>query len=199
LTVIQLRKLDPAHVRTFLALAEGIARRNGNRRGVGRPIALITDDVRFYNTHLHHGRKVTQRAGLFGQYNIIPSGTLIYIAPNLPAIEQAETLAHEVAHHHTVGSHGTSWRRMYAMLLVALAQAFSRRIRHDTRHVACVVRYVTPQRDNSPGGYWYKNQSTRELRDQAERKAIEQMTAASLKARKWLAVAAQPALHVYST
>lgn len=148
-TTIKLADLDQFKVRALIAASAPVAKWNRNKHHA-KPLRVVTDEINIYNmAGGPFSRPLSPRTKLFGQYN--RRGACIWLAPRPVLADKIQTLAHELAHHYTTASHDSSWRRMYAMMLALSAQIFAGQAHADLNGqiIACVRRYVRPERDMS--------------------------------------------------
>lgn len=126
---------DETHIREAIALAQRVAKWNGNRKGVAEVIDVVTDslDVVYQYPIKRHPQ---DHANLGCTYyhscwhpetRTMKRHAVIYVAPDKHAsdFDRVRTFVHEVAHTLTQGSHGFTFRRMYSMLMAVLPRIFS--------------------------------------------------------------------------
>jgi hypothetical protein len=107
---------------TFLDVAHRVLERNRNRRGVSI-IKCITDDLdTVYEYPVKKGKTDTTNLGTCFYFTYWKPETREYVRSAVIHLDTqrtgvATTFAHEVAHSMTTGTHGYTWRRMFALLL----------------------------------------------------------------------------------
>ena len=121
-------------VHELISYARRIVEANGNRRGVCK-ISCVTDSqdvVKTYGVKLHRDDASLLGCCYYHSYwdgntRTTVRAAVIRVAPHAPhtdARDHVRTLAHEIAHALTTGSHGYTWRRMYALILPFAGKIF---------------------------------------------------------------------------
>jgi hypothetical protein len=116
-----------------LEVAYRVVRLNGNRRGVRDRVVCVTDSLDVVHTYSvrKHKNDTTNLGCCYyttwwdPEACVSVTAAIIYVNPVRDHGDgHVFTLTHEVAHALTQGSHGYTWRRMYALLLPLFCDIF---------------------------------------------------------------------------
>jgi hypothetical protein len=124
MTRVALDKLtwSESQVQRFIDIAYQVAKRNRNRRDVCDRIVCVTDSLEtVYSYNVKKSRTDATNIGCCyfihwwdPEQRRHVTGAVLYVTSYHNSVN---TLAHEMAHALTQGSHGYTWRRMFSLLL----------------------------------------------------------------------------------